>query len=641
MEEQINICFITDENYVIGTTVAIKSILLNRNKARTYYVYIIGVNLSNSSKNIFYNLNDDKFYIKIIDEIDDLQKNTFEKRNLHVTTAAIYKFMLPTILKDLKKVLYLDGDVIVQKNIDLLYDVDINNFYAACVKDLKSMTYNPPQLIKLSLSHSAYFNSGVMLLNLEKMREHNITEKLLIYRKNGINYFMDQDAFNVIFEEKVLYLPFFYNVITSVLEYFNIESINNYYGLIESDKKNIVKKSCIIHYASPYKPWDYNNLLCVDIWDKYYRECFKKELYRKNIIASKEENISKDFQKNKSDWNIKLPIIISLTTIKRRINIVDNVVNALLNQTVKVDKILLFLGIEDYPEKENNLPQKLLNLLGDRFEICWRNDIGPHTKYYYAMKEYPDSIIITVDDDINYPINLVEILLNSYVKYPYAISARRAHLIKFDKEGKLLPYRQWKGSYSGVDEVSLALFATGVGGVLYPPHCMHEELFNKKSIKELCFKADDLWLKLMQLMHNTPVVLASAKCDLNFIGCTQEYGLCNSNVSEGGNDIQLKRLFEEYNNFYGDNDTLIDRIKFSSINYQKVFNKKGCKLNNDFNYIQLKKQLDEIKKSRTYKVGKIIVWLPKKIRNGVRCYKEHGLKYTLYRIKQKALNLLK
>lgn len=635
---EINICFICDEKYVMPTVVAIKSLFVNRNSERTYYIHILGIALSENSKNTLCCLREEDFKIEIMDIEINSQISSLKKENLHVSTAAIYKFIIPEIFKDYERILYIDSDVIVNKDISSWYDIKFNNTYAAVVKDLNAMTYNPPQLIKLSLTHSAYFNSGVMLLNLKKLREDNISDKLLDYRKKGINYFMDQDAFNVIFCENVIYLPIIYNLITSVIEDFDIKAVNSYYGLTAYDKKEIINNSFIIHYASPYKPWEYNGVFCTEIWEQYYYLSFKEELYRKNFLKTKKS--LKNFQKNKQLWNIKLPIIVSLTTIKKRIAIVHNVIIAILNQTVKVDKIILYLGEHDYPNKEMDLPKKLLNLIGDKFEICWREDIGPHTKYFYALKEYNESIVITVDDDINYPINLVEDLLNSYIKYPYAISARRVHLIKFDKKGKILPYRQWKGSYSGIDEVSLALFATGVGGVLYPPNCMHIELFNVEAIKRLCFKADDLWLKIMQVMNNTPVVLAIPKCELNFIRNTQADGLCNTNVSEGGNDIQLKNILNEYNNYFGDYDSLINRIRFSSINYDKVFSVKNIN-NNNLLYIQIQKELNDLKNSKTYKIGKIIVWLPKKIRGGIHCYKEHGLKYTLCRIKQKTVNLFK
>lgn len=59
------------------------------------------------------------------------------------------------------------------------------------------------------------------------------------------------------------------------------------------------------------------------------------------------------------------------------------------------------------------------------------------------MKMYPESIIITVDDDIYYPDNLLEKLVESYKKFPHAVSCLRGHTIKIEKDGKFASYAEW------------------------------------------------------------------------------------------------------------------------------------------------------------------------------------------------------
>lgn len=362
--------------------------------------------------------------------------------------------------------------------------------------------------------------------------------------------------------------------------------------------------------------------------------------------------------KELNEIGISLPVIVSLTTYSKRVATVDRVICTMLNQTVNVSKVILYLSKVDFANSEEKLPEQLLNYVGDRFEICFCDDIGPHTKYYYAMQQYPESIIITVDDDIYYPSDIVETLLNSYMKYNYAVSAMRGHLIEVDNDGNILPYNQWKNQYKGVGHTSMALFATGVGGVLYPPGCMSNELFNLDSIKSLCPKADDLWLKIMQIISNTPVVLASPSNPLKYIENTQQDGLWHTNVSESLNDKQLHSILNCYNEYFGKYDTLINRLTFACKNFAKAypniknderiiraselksFEETIRKLNSRSKKLEetIKKLNDELlnlKHSKTYVLGKCITFLPRKIKNFTVCYKEHGANYTFNRIKEK------
>ena len=97
----------------------------------------------------------------------------------------------------------------------------------------------------------------------------------------------------------------------------------------------------------------------------------------------------------------------------------------------------------------------------------------------------------------------------------------RAHLITFSDNGEIESYSNWKREFAEVGIPSMALCATGVGGVLYPPGIMHEELFNKERIEKLCICADDLWLKVMQILAYCPVVVAAKPKKLIYLEDSQ------------------------------------------------------------------------------------------------------------------------
>lgn len=251
-------------------------------------------------------------------------------------------------------------------------------------------------------------------------------------------------------------------------------------------------------------------------------------------------------------------IIVSMTSYPSRINAAIVVLGKMLRQTCKPDKILLYLAKGQFLDRKLPLWLRFQNKCG--IEIIFCDDLKPHTKYFYAMQKYSDAIIITVDDDVCYERNLIECLYQSYKKHPNAVSACLTFLITLGKDGQINPYLKWKHEYSEIiDQPSMKLFALGVGGVLYPPHCMHHELFNEEKLRSLCLLDDDMWLKIMQVMNNTPVVLAAKYQVRSPIWGTQKTGLWL--INENKTDDHLQNILKEYNEYFGEEDTLIKRLK--------------------------------------------------------------------------------
>lgn len=256
-------------------------------------------------------------------------------------------------------------------------------------------------------------------------------------------------------------------------------------------------------------------------------------------------------------------LIVSLTSFPARIDVVHLVLESLMVQSMPADDIVLWLSECQFPGREKDLPQTLLACQERGVLIEWTpDDLRPHKKYYYAMQKWPEDVIVTVDDDILCPPNMLKRLWRSYRRWPRAVSTLRTHLMQFDKEGQLLPYHAWRYEYSKLQHrPSMMLFSTSGAGTLYPPHCMHPELFNKASIQAFCLNADDLWLKIMQVMVDTPVVLVRRNRRLPYIDGTQEDGLWTENIHGGQNDVQMRAILEKYDAFPGPQDTLSNRIR--------------------------------------------------------------------------------
>ena len=237
-------------------------------------------------------------------------------------------------------------------------------------------------------------------------------------------------------------------------------------------------------------------------------------------------------------------IIVSLTSYSKRIQFIAPCVYSLLHQTMRPDLVVLWLAESDFPHRNADLPQDLVRLQEQGLSIEWCEDIGPHKKYYEAMKRWPNDIIITFDDDVIYPAQIVESLYQAHQKHPASVCTTRVRQIRADEQGKLLPYNNWT-LFEGPGEKgpSPALLPTGIGGVLYPPHCMDEELFNKQEFTELCLRNDDLWLKLMQLKKGTPVFKIHWMYPwITYVEGSQENALWLNNMGTNQNDVCLEKM---------------------------------------------------------------------------------------------------
>lgn len=240
-------------------------------------------------------------------------------------------------------------------------------------------------------------------------------------------------------------------------------------------------------------------------------------------------------------------IIISLTSYTKRFDTLDLCIKSLLMQTIKPDRVVLYLARKD----GENIPSKILELKQYGLDIrIVSEDYRPHKKYMYAMEEFKDSLVITVDDDAIYSNKLVEALLITHKKYPEAIVTGRARDIKLDSTS-FSPYNEWNLSEKR-EEPSMLMLATGVGGVLYPPKLLDMELLTNKEYIKKYIDVDDLWLKNIEILSGIPTVLCGLDIDKNRydIPSAQQEGLFTKNIGiENNNDKRWNELNKEFKLF--------------------------------------------------------------------------------------------
>lgn len=228
-------------------------------------------------------------------------------------------------------------------------------------------------------------------------------------------------------------------------------------------------------------------------------------------------------------------IIVSLTSFPSAITYVVEVVRSILEGSVLPDKIVLYLFREEF--LQNEIPSDLQQLVAESpiFEIryCDRN-MRSYLKLIPALRDFPDDIIVTVDDDIHYHPNMLRDLVAVHRRAPKAIIAHRVRKIKMDA-----PYGKWR-KYKWYDFVfkkyrfSHRALQTGVGGVLYPPHSLDEKMLDPDLFTVLAPKQDDIWFWAAAASKGTYVVPVPVGHNaLKEVGKPMELSLKSVNLEPG------------------------------------------------------------------------------------------------------------
>lgn len=268
----INIVLITDNNYVKYTAITIASIKENKLSGTLLNINILSNNLLEENKRLFMSFKTDTINVNIIDASDYIEKFKQIIQNRHVTYTALLKFYIPIIFRDLDKILYFDSDLIIQGDLTEFYNHKLRDYYAECVIDIQ--TYNKRHLKSIGFNYKKYFNSGVLLLNLNKLREDNITEKLIQDKLNNSRYiFMDQDTFNKVFSNNVRFISYKYNFLPELVYSFkySIKDLSEFYNEpFPKDIEDLYRNCLIFHYGGKRKAWVYEVEYFSDLYKKYW-----------------------------------------------------------------------------------------------------------------------------------------------------------------------------------------------------------------------------------------------------------------------------------------------------------------------------------------------------------------------------------
>ena len=287
------------ENYLEHLLVMLESILSNNSNLDLHF-YIFENDFADSSKNLL--LEKFKKYGKKIEFVHITEEDSkgFPLTQYFKISTYFRLFSIKKLPEGIKSFLYLDVDLIIDGSIEELLNFDIEDKSIAAVRDCSVNGYQA----RLEIEEGyPYFNAGVLIVNLEKMRRKNIYDEMIKYIKDKSNalLWLDQDVLN----------KFFYN------DFIELPSVWNYHRFFVLNRGNNIKKiemdnPVIIHYTGPIKPWDKNDSSVLKKKYDYYHEKLDFETNKKatNKRISLKEFVPIKFLKRVYHFLVKNKVFI-------------------------------------------------------------------------------------------------------------------------------------------------------------------------------------------------------------------------------------------------------------------------------------------------------------------------------------------
>lgn len=236
----------SDDKYAMPLAVTIRSVLENLNNNCGINLFVVDGGISSENKKkILDSLDTKSCTVKFISKPTEFPRkfkasdiNTVQS---YITVTAYYRLLLSEILPtSLNKIIYLDCDLVLRTNLESLWDEEINDNYVLAVRDMWAGR------------DAKHFNSGVLVINLEKWRTDNIGTKALQFLKEHNYSYFDQEVLNILFLDQWKELDPRWNVLRGILDSSSWEIT----PFTEDVYQKIISSPYIIHYASSAKPWN-------------------------------------------------------------------------------------------------------------------------------------------------------------------------------------------------------------------------------------------------------------------------------------------------------------------------------------------------------------------------------------------------
>lgn len=311
-EHAVPIVLAANDQYVPILYTCIQSLVEHISAASNYHIYIFHTDIQPKNMQKFKNLEKKNLDIMFIDVGSNISGYTLKAKE-HITTETFYRFLILDILKEYSKVLYLDSDMIIDRDVAELYYTPLNNNLIGAVRDadfagqcnIKSSDMKKYCQEVLNLENPfQYFQAGVLLLNITELNKITSVDELFKMADTGIYRFSDQDILNIVCKNRVLYLDMAWNLLFDCNPSRWKQVIIHAPHYILDEYENARKHPYIIHYAGWLKPWMHAG---EDYGEKFWAVARKNEFYEVLLTQLTEFTLKNseqftNIQPHKKNW---------------------------------------------------------------------------------------------------------------------------------------------------------------------------------------------------------------------------------------------------------------------------------------------------------------------------------------------------
>ena len=231
----------------------------------------------------------------------------------------------------------------------------------------------------------------------------------------------------------------------------------------------------------------------------------------------------------------ELPIIVSFCQENNDLTVLLTSIYSILNQSVKPDRIILWLNNET--QDLNDLPYELTKLIKNGLEIRFVKEINKYTKTICPLREFKNSIIVTVDSSMYYSKNWLRKLYLSYIAHPEDVQVHRAYKVILTNDNKIE-----FGKLIKEDNVGYSYLMEEKGGILYPPKTFSLEVFRKDIYQKYLSQTDLIWLWTMAVLNDKKIRIVQNNIKNVF----------KINIAFNTRQIELNN-FDKVQSYYGKN----------------------------------------------------------------------------------------
>ena len=296
----LHIAYASDDNYVQHLGASLVSLLDNNKEFEKISIHILDNNLSDLNRNRLKCIGEqyqrEIVFYELKKLLDSLKK--FEIPDTISITAYSRLFLSELIDSKIDKIIYADCDSIFESSLQSLWNINFNAFSIAAVEDHVGAANKTNIGINVVCR---YINSGFLLMNLVKIRDEDGLNKMMnvIKKYNGKVQHHDQGVINAAFDNDIFYLHPKYNTMTSLYDFKNVQSIEDYYGATKYYSQEIITEAkenpVFIHFTPGFskRPWikgcrhplqnKYWKYLSMTPWENELKQEDKRQLKYKLI----------------------------------------------------------------------------------------------------------------------------------------------------------------------------------------------------------------------------------------------------------------------------------------------------------------------------------------------------------------------